>query len=87
MTSKSRKKRTRSKKRIYNTAGTVIQKSANAKVSHQAIVSEQVTPIKSLDNNKITPLRDNYVIYELKRIGILAGIILIILITLAFVVT
>jgi hypothetical protein len=87
MASKSRKKRTRGKKRINNTTRTVVQKSENVNVSYQENMSEQVTTTRSLDGNKITPLRDSYIIYELKRIGILAGIVLIILITLALVIT
>ncbi len=87
MASKSRKKRTRGKKRINNTTRTVVQKSEIVQVSHQINMSEQVTPTRSLGDNKIIPLRDSHVIYELKRIGILAGIVLIILITLALVIT
>lgn len=87
MASKSRKKRTRGKKRSNNTTRTILQKSENVEVSHLENMSEQVTPTKSPDGNKITLLRDNHIIYELKRIGILAGIIIIILVILALMIT
>jgi hypothetical protein len=87
MTSKSRKKRTRAKKKIINSSGTVRQRSTSVKAIAHSNLSEQTTPKKSIIENKTIAIRDHHIISELKRIGILAGVILAILVALAFVIT
>lgn len=87
MIGKSRKKRTRAKRKIINSLGTVRQKPTSVKAIPHSSVSEQASPTKSITENKTIAIRDHHIISELKRIGILAGVILAILIALAFVIT